>query len=544
MMKTSLAGNVAFLLLAVLVLAAPVDSWSMNLPLSKELTVKLSALDSQGRLQTVSEVSAKTDALGKIAFSFPIVPSSAVTPFLHLQIVDGSEVLRQAIVPAPLPGGTVDAGVSETTDLQARSILRAAAISGKLTPVHLLVAHALLRTPAISAANAESAGAAIVAGADAISQVLASDNLTDKQLSSFMSTLSRALADAAAMYRTSVDDSVSFDQKVEAYRRGEAFAILLQGLVSAGTEAGINLETISTAFAAAGGAAETALEATPAIDPFTRAEMRLSYMTGILNLSNYRMLRELTSSLGYVGITAPRYARIFNVIDLAVEHHEHHANVIGWRITDSFGTNDIQAFRMLEFNSLARQDLLLAKIGLESFFNSTANPEYADLMLEITGRMAGMGGIMSGMTPEMLMEIIGRPTMPTLTPYELAVWSYIHREPAFAYTPIPGLVDQLITRPATVPAFDRLAEPYRSLALLMYDLQLVSSLRLQDQQAAEDFSTAHPLDPPGWYPLTTVHQILENDRQRLAQVRQHMSGVLPRTKDALVYLLNSRITEF
>jgi len=79
-------------------------------------------------------------------------------------------------------GAAVDAGVSETTDLQARAILTAAAISGKLTPVHLLVAQALLRTPAISVANAESAGAAIAAGAEALAQVLASDSLTGDQL--------------------------------------------------------------------------------------------------------------------------------------------------------------------------------------------------------------------------------------------------------------------------------------------------------------------------------------------------------------------------
>ena len=557
MMKTSLIGNVTLVLLTFLLLAAPAASWSMNLPLNKELTVKLSTLSSQGQLQTVSEVSAKSDSMGKIAFSFPAVPSSAVTPFLHLQIVDGSEVMRQAIVPAPLPGGVVDAGVSETTDLQARSILKAAAISGKLTPVHLLVAHALLRTPAISSANAESAGAAIVAGVEAIIQVLASDNLTDKQLSTFMSALSRALTDAAAMYRASVDDSVSFDQNVEAYRRGEAFAILLQGVVTAGTEAGINLETISTAFAAAGGAAETELKATPAIDPFTMAEMRLSYMTGILSLHNFLLLREYLVSLGYVGITRPKFERIFNVIDLV------------WNTTTTnqkggaralLTASDIQALRLQEFNALAVQDLLLFKMALESATASNVSPEYGDLMLEITGRMAGMGGVMAGMTPELLLEIFGRSTLPpplfkaqetdllavtvpTLPAFELAAWSYIHREPGFRYTPIPGLVEQLAT-PIFIPAFNRLAEPYRSMALLMYDLTLVSNLRLKDQLAADVDSAAHPLDPPGWYPLATVHQILENDRQRLAQVRQHITGGSPEARDALLYLFNIRMTEF
>jgi len=558
-MKTSLAGNWTFVLLMILLLAAPARSWSTNLPLSKQLTVRLSALSSQGQLQAVSEVSAKTDSLGKITFAFPTVPSSAVTPFLHLQIVDGSEVLRQAIVPAPLPGGTVDTGVSETTDLQARAILKAAAISGKLTPVHLLVAQALLRTPAISAANAESAGAAIVAGAEAAAQVLASDSLTGEQLPRFMSALSRSLADAAALYRASVDDAIVFDQNVETYRRGEAFAVLLQGLIAAGREAGINLETVSTAFAAAGGAAETELEATPAIDPFTRAEMRFGYITGILNLSNFRMLRELITSLGYVGISSPRFERMYNVIDLVWDNTTSNQKG-GDRAL--LAASDIQALRIQEFNALAVQDLLLLKMTMESVSASNASPEYGDLMLEITGRMAGMGGVMAGMTPELLLEILGRSTspppifkvqktallastVPTLPAFELAAWSYIHRETGFRYTPVQGLADQLATPiTITISAFDRLAEPYRSMALLTSDLWLAGNLRWQDQRAADDYIAAHPLDPPGTYPLTTIHQILENDRQRLAQVRQHISGVSPEARNALMYLINSTKTEF
>lgn len=562
-MKTFPAGCVKSVLLVFLLFVVPGHIWSMNLPLSKELTVKLSALSSQGQLQEVASVIAKTDALGKIAFSFPTVPSSTVTPFLHLQIVDGSDILRQAIVPAPLPGGTVDAGISETTDLQARTILKAATISGNLSPLHLLVAQALLRTPAISSANAESAGAAIVAGAEAIAQVLASDSLTEKQLSTFMSALSRALTDAAALYRASVDDAVASDQNVEASRRGDAFAVLLQGVVTAGREAGINLETISTAFAAAGGAAETALEATPAIDPFTRAEIRLSYITGILNFSNYRVLSDLKTSLAHVGISLPRFEMIYGVFDLVLNTTiTRQKGGEGELLTASY-QNDIQAFRLLEFNSLVRQDVLMMKMGLESFTANNSSPEYGDLMLEITGRMAGMGGVMSGMTPELLLEILGRPTsppplfkaqqaalaaasVPTLNPYELAAWSYIYREPGFRYTPIPGLADQLVTLTTLplVPAFDRLAEPYRSLALLMYDLAVVGSLRWQDQLAADDYSTAHPLDPPGWYPLTTVHQILENDRQRMALVRQHITGVSLDARNALMYLISSRMTEF
>lgn len=560
-MGTSRVCILSFVLVALLLLAAPERSWSMNLPLSKELTVKLSALNSQGQLHAVSEVSATTDSLGKISFSFPIVPSSSVTPFLCVQIIDGSDVLRRAIVPAPLPGGAVDVGVSETTDLQARSILKAVAISGTLTPIHLLIAQALVRTPEISATHAESAGEAIAAGVQAFSDVLATDGPTGTQYSVFLGALTRGLTAAAALYRTSVDDSVSFDQKVEAYRRGEAFAVVLQALVTAGQEAGINLESVSTAFAAAGGAAERSLDGNPDLDQLTKAEMRLGYISGILCLSNFRMLRERIASLSHVGISAPRYSNIFKVMDMVWNTTISIQKGADGVMQTTSTQNDLQGIRTQEFNLLATQDLLLFKMGMETYAASTTNPEYAELMLEITGRMAGWGGVMTGMTPELLMEILGRSTshaprldaqqevqpaarVPTLFPCELGAWSSVHREATFSYTPVPRLADQLVVKPVSTPAFDRLGEPYRSLALLMNDLYVVNSLHWQEQQAAEDESAAHPLSPPGWYPLTMVHRILENDRQRLKLVRQHISGVSLKTKDALIYLSNIRVTEF
>jgi hypothetical protein len=535
---------IVFILITIFSLSAGSYAWSMNLPLSKELTVRLSTLSSQGQLQAVSEITAKTDSLGKIAFNFPAVPSASVTPFLHIQIMDGTYVLRQTIVPSPQPGANVDVGVSEVTDLQARALFKAAAISGRLTPLHLLVAQTLLRTLTVSTTNAESTGSAIVAGADAISQVLATDGLTTDQLSAFLTTLSKGLADASALYRKSVDDAVVFDQKVEAYKRGEAYAVLMQSLISAGLDAGINLETITTAFAAAGEATEAIIESLPEMDLVTKGGMRYGFVSGILNLSNYRMLRQLTNSFNHVGISPPQYSRVFNAFDLVLLNTTNALKGAEGDLLQYSLLNDIQALRVREFNSLAIQDLLLIKMSMEVFFYSS-NPESVTLMLDITSRMANMGGVMAGMTPEILMTILGRQTTyPTLLPYELGAWAYIKQEPAFAYTPIPGLIDQLVTKPTSIPAFDKLEEPYKSLALLMYDLKLVGNLRWQDQHDADAYIEANPLNPPRWLPLATVHQILENNRQRLSLVRQHITGVSPNTKDALIYLLNPNMAEF
>lgn len=561
MLSQILCSRVSSLIVAIMLIALPTISLSMNLPINKELTVRLSTLSSQGQMATVSDLVTKTDALGKIVFNFPSIPSSTSTPFLHIQFMDGTSVLRQTIVPSPQPGLNVDVGVSEVTDLQARALLKAAAISGQLTPLHLLVAQTLLRTPTISTADAETVAAAIDEGATAITNVLATDGLSLDQLKTFMNSLSIGLADAAAVFRKSVDDSVVFDQKVEAYRRGEAYAVLLQALIKAGTDAGISLETICTAFAAAGEATEAAIESNPNINSIAKAAMRYGFVSGILNLNNYRMLKELTKSFNYVGIAPPTLARLFDVFDLVLLNTTNRLKGTDGELLEYTLLNDLQALRVREFNALATQDLLLFKMAMESY-SVTLNSDSANLMLAITTRMASIGGIMSGMTPEMLMGILGRSVtpppvfkaaeatttelyVPTLTPYELAAWSYVAKIPSFSYTPIQGLIDQLDTKPTTFPSFDKLLEPYRSLALLMNDLVMIENLRWQDQQVVEAYNNANPLNPPRWYPLASVHQILEKYRQRLILVRKHISGISPETQDALIYLLKgNRATEF
>lgn len=562
MLKHILRSRMTSILICFILIALPSVASSMNLPINKEMTVRLSTLSSQGQLQTVSDLVTKTDALGKITFNFPSIPSSTTTPFLHIQIIDGITILRQTIVPSPQPGANIDVGVSETTDLQARSILKAAALSGKLSPLHLLVSQTLLRTPTISTADAEAVAAAIDDGATAITNVLATDGLSSDQLHTFMNSLSNGLADTAAVFRKSVDDSVVFDQKVEAYRRGEAYAVLLQALIKAGADVGISLETICTAFTAAGEATEAAIESNPNINSIAKAAMRFGFVSGILNLSNYRMLKELAKSFNYVGVAAPTFEKLFNVFDLVLLNTTNRLKGTDGELLAYTLQNDLQALRVREFNALAIQDLMLLKMVMESYSVEIIS-DSANLMLALTARMAGVGEVMSGMTPQMLMGILGRSAstpplvfktigatttdfyVPALTPYELAAWSYVFQIPSFSYAPIPGLIDQLDTKPTTFPAYDRLLEPYKSLALLMTDLGMIESLRWQDQQVVEDYNNANPLTPPRWYSLASVHQILEKNRQRYAVVHQHISGVSPEAQDALIYLLRgNRATEF
>jgi hypothetical protein len=156
------------------------------------------------------------------------------------------------------------------------------------------------------------------------------------------------------------------------------------------------------------------------------------------------------------------------------------------------------------------------------------------------------------MTPDILMDILGRaasfpafsvaqPAAPqpapviTLRPFELAAWSYIANEPMFNYTPIAGLIDQQTTKPTIIPKFDRLDEPYKSLALLSFDLNLIRSIRSEEQTVAQN---TNPI------PLSAYNQIQNNERQRLAQVRQHITETSAETSSTMIYLLMPYITTF
>lgn len=540
MVNNVICSRFTMVCIALLILVFPTGAWSIHLPINKNLTVVLSTLSAQGQLKAFSEITSKTDPLGKIAFTFPTVPSSAVTPFLHIQIMDGDAILRQAIVPSPQPGGKVDVGVSEVTDLQARSLFKASIIAGKLTPLHLLVAHALLRTPAISIADAEAVGAAIAAGANAIEHVLATDDISPSQLSAVMHTLSNGLVDVAAIYRMSVDDALLFDQNVEAYRVSEAFSVLLQSFVKASSDNGINLETIYAAFVSAGAAAESLIEPSPIINSITKSRIRLGYVIGALSLSRYRSHKEIVNSLKYVSISRPQFSRMFDALDFLYSLTSFNLKYLDRGLIQSYDSGDVNPFWQQEFNALAMQDLSLSKVSLEFYFAFTSNPEYENLMLDITSRMANMGGIMSGMTPSLLMQLLGYDTslqsVPMLSPLNLAAWSYAGKQSAFMYTPIPGLIDQVANKPIT-PEFDKLLEPYKSIALLWYDVTLTRYISRQELQRLENEYLSSQDNPQRWIPFETYYRMVEDDRNRLALIQKNISGVSKEAKQALIYLL-------
>ena len=189
-------------------------------------------------------------------------------------------------------------------------------MSGYLSPLHLLVAQTLLRSPTISSTDAESIGIAVDAGVSAFKTVLAADSVTSTKLHFLWIPSGKDLRLHLRSIAGAVDDAMFTDQNVEAYIRGEAFAVLLQSVISAAMDAGINLETINTAFGSMGNSTESLMGQIPGIGPLSKAEMRYGFISGMLTLSNYRWLLESRNSLGYVGMAPPTFSRIFDVMDL------------------------------------------------------------------------------------------------------------------------------------------------------------------------------------------------------------------------------------
>lgn len=552
--------KIAALVIGCVLIVLPTGAWSSPLPLHKVLTVRLSTLSTDGKLTQVSEVSAKTDSSCKLSFNFPDVPSSVDTPFLHIQIMDGTSVLRQSIVPSPEPNGNVDIGVSEVTNLQAIAILKSAAISGRLTPLHLFVAQTVIRTPAISPADADSAGAAVSAGADALNNVILTEGISSERMTVFLNSVMKGLRASAALYRKGVDDSIQFDPKVEAYNRGEAFAVLLISFMSAGVDAAIPLETIYTSVAAAGAVVEANLAGTPGYNTTTKDLIRLCLVNAVVQLGNYRTAIDHLKGFSFTGIATPKFSHIFDMIYFLQDQTTYNQRGFDgyWLAGQPISTNP--TIYQAEFNIFANRDLLMMKVSMETVFDGSKdlNGDYSSLMMSIVGRMSNMGGSMTGMTPEKLLGILGKPIItfpvfkptlgaklvsaqaaiiPTLNAFELAAWSFVDQTLTFRYTPITGLIDLLVNKPTVIPSFDQLLEPYKSLALLEFDLSLIDRLKGEELWAAEEAYLANPLNPQRWLPMTTAYQLSQNHRQRLASVRQNISGASSDTKEAYIRLL-------
>ena len=594
-MKKLLARLTAAGLLLMLMVAF---AHAAPLPINRTLTIQLSSIDYAGQIKPVTSTTTQTDTQGKFIFSFPTVPSSDTAQFLLLQVFDGSTMLRQTIVPSPETGGAVEAGISEVSDLQTRALLSARTDTNKLTPVHLLAALTMLRSPAISPDDVAKIINAINAAADAFyaslyapTQVVVQKSsmlptrsspitssavqgvfsshtivppitpptrvlnprsgvppvgqppaiftigITPEQVAVFDKELLAGLRRVMTIYRKSVDDSSVSDLRIEALGRYQAITLMMREIIAASASAGVPLDATECAYLASGGAAETSLEqqgTTPAV----KSLVRMCYVNGMVLCQTFRTVCSHTNALSTLGISPPKLQRYFTILNLISDSVP--ASISGIEVSlANTSLLDSQAYEAQTYNTFAIRDLAYMKAYMQLFdiiFQSgIVDTEYEALLGEVIGSMSGTGGVMSGMTKMRFQTIMGTGEYDPIYWHLLPVWLYLPQKAQYSYSPILGLTNGGTTSPIS-PLFDQLSGAYLAQAQFQYDIALTQQLNYHDNTVAEDASAAN--FPPQWISLSTAASLKRIFMTRRGDVRSRMSGISEKDKDAFMTITN------
>ena len=528
-MKPKLTGLVVTVLMLMLWVTF---SNASQLPINRTLTIQLSSVDYAGGIKQVASTESQTDAEGKFTFSFPSVPSSDSVQYLILQVFDGSNMLRQSLVPAPNNGQAVEVGISETSDLQARILMDSGV--GGLSPFRIAAALTMLRTTAISSEDVDKIAAAIGASTDAFYASLHAGGASKEQINYFNTEFFAGLRRVMSLYRKSVDDSSVSDTTIEAHGRYQAIALMMKELVSAGATAGIPLDVVEWAYMAAAGAAETSLEQQSAA-PAVTSLVRMCFVNGMALCQTFRIIRSHTDALATLGISPLTLQKYFTLLDILSEKIPNNLRGIETDLARS-SLSDAQTYEISIFNTFAIRDLAYFEASMDAattgdFFDpEDGYTEHEALLAEVINRMAGMGGVMSGMTKTRFQSIMGTTSNP-IDVYVISAWLYLQQIHQFVYTPIPNLASGVKTLPAQ-PLFNQLSGAYLAQTQLQYDLALIRVLNYQDDDAAQEAS--YLLAPARWYSLATAADLKRTAIIRRAEARANISGISEKEIDAIM----------
>jgi hypothetical protein len=491
---------------------------ALALPINKVLTAQLSLISSavvnQSGLITpvlipVRSISVTTDASGKVSFGFTSVPTSDSAQFLMVQILDGTTVLRQSVVPAPAPGGTVNFGVSEVTTSQATALLKAFADSGGGSTTLAAMIMTMVRSGAISDTDLRNLSPLARAAASAFESFLVTNGAAG-QLPAFRANLLSALRDLSSTYKDSVDTvalandastanpvqdllNKAASNEREAVRRGDAIARFLGALVNAGADAGISPALMQTAFTEAGRAAETTVS--PVSSDVVTAILAI-FRTGAQHCQLRAELRSYAGALPFVNVTSASRVQQFNGAAATLGD----AMVTAQESFELLFV-DPAAFPALQDMTFARDNLSLSLQALMTNFitATTASPgELIDMQTIMAGRMRGMGGIMSNFSTVTLQRAGIGSMMSTSATSSTQNWltmmvaggNYITPAIQLNYsssiTNLAGNFPQVV-----VPKFAMFADPYKSLLRLQFDLMLLKfNNQLALSQAVQPISQA------------------------------------------------------
>jgi hypothetical protein len=516
--------NLFLALLLSVVFVAP----ALALPANTVLTVQLLSLQADGLPSQPRSISVTTDANGKAEFTFPNVPTSDVVPFLLIRIVNGTTVtgngstvpgngtngtlgtniLRQSLIAAPPPKGTVNFGVSEVTTSQATALLKVFTDTRSTNITMAAMNTIMIRSGAISDPDLLNASPLIQAAAAAFESFLAANGAAGN-LPAFRANLITAMRDVAATYKESVDLVIiandvntanpvqdllnkTASNQLEAAKRGDATALFLSDLVDAAVNAGIPPALIHMAFTEAGKAVES-LGSPVSSDVVT--VILAAFSTGAEICEVQSAMRNYTAAMPFMNVTsaASQQGQQFN-------NSMQQLNTAATTLTNALAPvqesfelifADPTVFPALSELTYAQSSLNLTLQSLMANFtaNTTSSPgELSAIQATMASRMGG--NVMSNLSTLRRQGIGSLLTSPTASPQNwltMMVAGANYVSPALQLTYSSSVNSELaaILLAANVPVptppqYSLFSNPYKSLFRLQFDLML---LKFTGQQA-------------------------------------------------------------
>ena len=492
--------------------------------------VKLSTVSPAGRLMEAATTSGISDASGKLSFHFANVPTNSAARFLMVQVADGNgAIVRQAMVPASTPGGTINMGISEVTDRQAKAMLKTIADAGSDNPTPMMLLTSMVRSGAISDSDAQSFSPIARNAASAFETFMTANGVTAAQMTALKVGMLTAMGDVAAKYRDAVNAATP---SLAADQRGAAMTAFTDAVAKAAVDAGIAANLMPLALDKAAKAAEGAAANTPMDTNVIMA------MKATLRMETAQ--RQLKAEMGSYGTAMTAMgATAVQMQQLSTASKALGSAMMSAQANFEQMFADPANFPNAAAISAAESTMLTTMQMMSANFTTTdaaaPNSEITSMLNTMATRIGTMGGTMSGMTSTALSGMgIGRMTtaagngLHNWTVMMTAANNFVTADLPLTYTPSTTLTGQLAAlggTPPTPPAFAQLADPYKSLLELQYDLMLLNLIN------------ARKLAQLGTTPTQEqLAQLKEETLAMTAALKQNLSGITDAQKDVLVTL--------
>lgn len=308
--------SIAVSILAILVFAAGValpTEAGAALTSGESYTVTVDKLDSSGVEASLGlSTTATADTDGKIVFAISGIPDNSTCNFLIMRVKDSLDaVVRKSIVPCPDSGGTLPAGISDITGNQTDALIAAMAAAGTDDPILGVFGLAIVRSSGITASELATMATLAnqgISGTNGFVDYLTGNGVTSTQLATYRSSIVSRLADPdtgySKLYKDSVDAATT---TVEAEKRGEAAALLLNILVKAATTADFPQDRVLEAFNAMGAIVVPLMQTAVTDGDITAATAQMinsSIGGGIEKLKAEKTIEKYSNALSTLGASS------------------------------------------------------------------------------------------------------------------------------------------------------------------------------------------------------------------------------------------------